>query len=243
MISKDSHIPIYYQLETEIKELIEKKDLKPGDPISSEREFSEKYNISRMTVRQAINNLVNEGILVRQRGKGTFVAKPKVEQALQGLTSFSEDMIARGMVPITKIIDFQMIPSTRKIAEKLAIDEGALVYEVQRLRLADDIPMAVETSYLPESLFRGLTKEIALSSLYQYVETNLNLQINHAVQSLESSVVRKKEAEILELKEGSPVLLIERFSYLENHKPFEYVKSIYRGDRYKFIINMKRKNE
>ena len=92
MIKKDSHIPIYYQIETEIKKLAETKDLKPGDLIPSEREFAEKYEVSRMTVRQAINNLVNEGILIRQRGKGTFIAEPKIEQPLQGLTSFSEDM-------------------------------------------------------------------------------------------------------------------------------------------------------
>ncbi|WP_141432162.1 GntR family transcriptional regulator [Bacillus sp. 03113] len=240
MISKDSHIPIYYQLETEIKELIEKKDLKPGDLIYSERELSEKYDISRMTVRQAITNLVNEGILVRQRGKGTFVAKPKVEQALQGLTSFSEDMAVRGMVPKTKIIDFQMITSTKKIAEKLAVESGTLVYEVKRLRLADDIPMAIETSYLPANFFKGLTKEIVQTSLYHFIENELHLKIAHATQTLESSVVLKKEAEILDLKEGSPVLLIERFSFLENEKPFEFVKSIYRGDRYKFTIDMKR---
>ncbi|MFT8322264.1 MAG: GntR family transcriptional regulator [Bacillus sp. (in: firmicutes)] len=241
MIIKDSHIPIYFQLEMEIKELI--KDLQPGDPISSEREFSEKYDISRMTVRQAINNLVNEGILVRKRGKGTFVAVPKVEQPLSGLTSFSEDMRSRGLTPKTKILDFQVIPSNRSVARKLMIEEGELVYEVRRLRLADDIPMALETSYLPVSLIKELSKEIVNASLYDYVEKELKLQISHATQTLESSLSQKQESALLQLKDGSPVLLMERYSYLTNGTPFEYVKSVYRGDRYKFVIEMKRANE
>ncbi|WP_445486789.1 GntR family transcriptional regulator [Niallia sp. 03133] len=241
MIIKDSHIPIYFQLEMEIKELI--KDLQPGDPISSEREFSEKYDISRMTVRQAINNLVNEGILVRKRGKGTFVAEPKVEQPLSGLTSFSEDMRSRGLTPKTKILDFQVIPSNRSVAGKLMIQEGEFVYEVRRLRLADDIPMALETSYLPLSLMKDLTKEIVNASLYDYIENDLKQQISHATQTLESSLSQKQESMLLQLKDGAPVLLIERYSYLGSGIPFEYVKSIYRGDRYKFVIDMKRANQ
>ncbi|GKU81881.1 GntR family transcriptional regulator [Niallia sp. NCCP-28] len=241
MIIKDSHIPIYFQLEMEIKELI--KGLKPGDPINSEREFAEKYDISRMTVRQAINNLVNEGVLVRKRGKGTFVAAPKVEQPLSGLTSFSEDMRSRGMTPQTKILNFQVIPADRNAADKLKIKEGSLVYEVCRLRLADNIPMALETSYLPCELIKNLTTEIVHASIYEYVENSLQLKISHATQTLESSLSQKNESPLLELKDGSPVLLIERYSYLETDTPFEYVKSIYRGDRYKFIIDMKRGQE
>ncbi|NMO76839.1 GntR family transcriptional regulator [Niallia alba] len=238
MIIKDSHIPIYYQLEMEIKEII--KELKPGDPISSEREFSEKYGISRMTVRQAINNLVAEGVLVRQRGKGTFVAAPKVEQELSGLTGFSEDMRSRGLTPKTKILDFKTIPCSRGIATKLKIEEGELVYEVSRLRIADEIPMALETSYLPTALVKELQEETLHGSIYEYVEQNLHLKISHATQTIESTLSQKNESTSLGIKDGAPVLLMERFSYLENGTPFEYVKSIYRGDRYKFVIDMKR---
>ena len=238
MIIKDSHIPIYFQLEMEIKEIV--KGLNPGDPISSEREFSEKYDISRMTVRQAINNLVNEGILVRKRGKGTFVAEQKVEQPLSGLTSFSEDMRSRGLKPLTKILSFQQINSDKSIAAKLKIAEGVPVYEVSRLRLADESPMALEISYLPANIITDLTEDTVYASLYEYIENELNLQISHATQTLESSLAQKSECSILQIEEGDPVLLIERFSYLQNGEAFEYVKSIYRGDRYKFVIDMKR---
>jgi len=238
LIIKDSHIPIYFQLEMEIKEIV--KGLNPGDPISSEREFSEKYDISRMTVRQAINNLVNEGILVRKRGKGTFVAEQKVEQTLSGLTSFSEDMRSRGLKPLTKILSFQQISSDKNIAAKLKIAEGVPVYEVSRLRLADESPMALEISYLPANIITDLTEDTVYASLYEYIENELNLQISHATQTLESSLAQKSECSILQIEEGDPVLLIERFSYLQNGEAFEYVKSIYRGDRYKFVIDMKR---
>ncbi|WP_048716545.1 GntR family transcriptional regulator [Bacillus sp. 522_BSPC] len=238
MIIKDSHIPIYYQLEMEIKEII--KELTPGDPISSEREFSEKYGISRMTVRQAINNLVAEGVLVRQRGKGTFVATPKVEQELSGLTSFSEDMRSRGLTPKTKILDFKTIPCPRRVASKLRIEEEEMVYEFSRLRIADEIPMALETSYIPTALIKELQEETLHGSIYEYVEKTLQLKISHATQTIESTLSQKNESIPLGIKEGAPALLMERYSYLENGTPFEYVKSIYRGDRYKFVIDMKR---
>ncbi|NPC94768.1 GntR family transcriptional regulator [Bacillus sp. WMMC1349] len=243
MIKKDSHIPIYYQIETEIKKLVESANLKPGDLIPSEREFAEKYGVSRMTVRQAINNLVNEGILVRQRGKGTFISRPKIEQTLEGLTSFSEDMKSRGMSPGTKMLGFQIMNCDQRMALKLQINEGASVYEVKRIRLADGIPMAYEISYLPVDLIKGLTEEIMYASLYDYIENTLLLKIIRATQTLEPSIAYKAESESLDIDEGTPVLLIERYSYLENGRPFEYVKSIYRGDRYKFIIDMKRKEQ
>lgn len=240
MINKNSPLPIYYQLEEIIKDLIEKGNLKPGDLIPSEREFSEKYEISRMTVRQAVNNLVNDGILVRKQGKGTFVAKQKIEQLLKGLTSFSEDMKSRGMEPGTRLIDFKIISASKTIADKLEIDEGGLIYEIKRVRLADRIPMAYEISYLSVDLVRGLNQEIVQGSLYKYVENVLNLKIGYATQILEASNARKIESEILDIQEGTPVLLIQRYSYLDDGKPLEIVKSVYRGDRYKFVVDMER---
>jgi GntR family transcriptional regulator len=240
MINKDSPLPIYYQLEQGIKDLIEKSKLKPGEMIPSERELAETYEISRMTVRQAINNLVNDGYLVRKRGKGTFVAANKIEQPLKGLTSFSEDMRARGMEPGTKVLDFQTIQASKYVSEQLQISEGAKVYEIKRVRLADHLPMALETSYIPCNLVFGLTREIVSGSMYEFIENHLGLKIKSGVQVLEASIARKVEAEILEIKEGAPVLLIQRISYLENSQPLELVKSVYRGDRYKFIVEMVR---
>lgn len=240
MINKHSPLPIYYQLEQGIKEMIEKGQLQPGEMIPSEREWAETYEISRMTVRQAINNLVNDGYLVRKRGKGTFVATKKIEQPLKGLTSFSEDMRARGMVPGTKLLTFQIIPSTLSFAKQLAIGEGEDIYEIRRIRLADGLPMALETAYVPCSLVPGLTEQNVSGSIYEFIEKKLGLTIRSATQTLEASVARKLEAELLQMKEGAPVLLIQRNSYLQNGQPLEIVKSVYRADRYKFMIEMER---
>jgi GntR family transcriptional regulator len=240
MINKYSPLPIYYQLEQGIKELIEKEQLKPGEMIPSERELAETYEISRMTVRQAINNLVNDGYLVRKRGRGTFVAAKKIEQPLKGLTSFSEDMRARGMEPGTKVLEFQIVQANKSLAEHLRVHEGEDIYKIQRVRLADHLPMALETSYLPCHLVSSLTREIVSGSMYEFIENKLGLKIKSGIQVLEASIARKIEAEILQIKEGAPVLLIQRNSYLENGQPLEIVKSIYRGDRYKFTIEMER---
>jgi GntR family transcriptional regulator len=240
MINKNSPLPIYYQLEQMIKEWIEKKKIQPGESIPSERELAEQFDISRMTVRQAINNLVNDGYLVRKRGKGTFVAEQKIEQVLKGLTSFSEDMRVRGMEPGTKLLKFSVIKASSSLAQQLNIPELDEVYEIQRIRLADHIPMALETCYLPCSRVPQLTKEVVKGSLYEWIEQKAGLIIHTGVQELEASVARKVEADLLEIKEGAPVLFIQRKSLLENGKPLEIVKSVYRGDRYKFIVEMNR---
>lgn len=240
MINKNSPIPIYYQLEEHIRDLIEKGELKPGDLLPAEREYAEKYQISRMTVRQAFTKLVNEGYLFRMQGKGTFVAERKIEQALHGLTSFTEDMKARGFVPGSQLIHFEIIPATGTIAKQLSIKEYAPVYEIQRIRLADDVPMALETNYISANLIKGLTEKIVNQSLYAYMEGQLQLTIDHASQIIESSVANQSEANYLKVKKGAPVMLIQRNTFLQDGTPVEYVKSVYRADRYKFMIQMKR---
>lgn len=240
MINKSSPLPIYYQLEQGIKEMIEKGQLKPGEMIPSERELAETYDISRMTVRQAINNLVNDGYLVRKRGKGTFVAAMKIEQPLKGLTSFSEDMRARGMEPGTTVLAFNIVPASTSLAQLLDVREGADLYEIRRIRLADQLPMALETLYIPCTLVPHLTREIANGSVYDFIEKELGLIIQSGVQVIEASVARKMEAELLQVKEGAPVLLMQRRSYLNDGRPLEVVKSVYRGDRYKLTIEMER---
>jgi GntR family transcriptional regulator len=240
MIDKSSPIPIYYQLESYIKELIDSGVIRPGDSIPSEREFAEKYEISRMTVRQAINSLVNEGLLYRKKGSGTFVSEKKIEQHLQGLTSFTEDMKKRGMVPSSILNHFEIIPASKFIANELKIKEYAPVYEIKRIRLADGEPMALETNYLSANLVKGLTEEEVNSSLYSYIEDKLNLRIASADQMIESTKASSEDAKLLQIKKDHPMLLIQRNTYLQDGTPLEVVKSHYRGDRYKFFIKMDR---
>ncbi|OYD06797.1 GntR family transcriptional regulator [Paludifilum halophilum] len=240
MIDKHSPMPIYYQIEEAIKERIDKGEWREGDMIPSEREFSEMYHISRMTVRQAVTNLVSDGYLIRQIGRGTFVARRKIQQKLFGLTSFTEDMKGRGMKPGTRLLDFRTVSASGPIAEQLQIPDGGEMYEIKRVRSADDLPMALEITYLSEDLVRGLTEEDVYGSLYGYVEKELGMTIGYATQELESSVAREAESRTLGIAEGAPLLLIKRFSYLEDETPLEIVYSAYRGDRYKFVVGMHR---
>ncbi|WP_404470231.1 GntR family transcriptional regulator [Sutcliffiella horikoshii] len=240
MIDKTSPIPIYYQLESYIKNQIEAGFILPGENIPSEREYAESYGISRMTVRQAINSLVNEGLLYRKKGSGTFVSEKKIEQPLQGLTSFTEDMKKRGMTPTSKLIHFEVIPANSFISSELKISEYAPVYEIKRIRLADGEPMALETNYLSANLVKGLTEEEVKASIYSYVEEKLGLRITHAEQLIESVRASEEHEKLLFIEKDHPMLYIQRNTFLHDGTPLELVKSVYRGDRYKFQIKMER---
>jgi GntR family transcriptional regulator len=240
MINKNSPVPIYHQLEEYIKQQIENGSLEEESVIPSEREYAERFQISRMTVRQAINNLVSEGYLNRQKGRGTFVTKKKVEQELQGMTSFTEDMLSRGMNPSSILLSFQILPADKKTALALRIEETDSVYKIKRIRLADGAPMALETAYIPVEIVPGLTEENSNLSLYQYIEENLALSISEATQEIEASTADYLDSETLEINIGDPILLIERISYLQEGIPFELVKSTFRADRYRFVHTMKR---
>lgn len=244
MIDKDSPIPIYYQLEVRIRQLIETNELKPGDLLPSEREFTEKYNISRMTVRQAINNLASEGLLYRQKGKGTFVAENKFEQDLSGLTSFSEDMKSRGLIPSNKLISFKTISGNTELASILKLNAADTIYEIKRIRLANDEPVALETVYTPKKLVGEMTEQDVTTSFYHYLENKLQLQIGYGTQSIEAVLATDNEINHLRIKEGNPILLMKRTSYLQEdlETPVEYVKSAYRADKYIFHLQMKRES-
>lgn len=240
IIDKKSPVPIYHQLEELVKNQIDTGQLQPDQAIPSEREFAEQYQISRMTVRQALTNLVNEGFLYRKKGTGTFVNKRKVEQVLQGLTSFSEHMLERGLTPSSQMISYETVPANKSVAEKLHIQPDEPVLRIERIRLADNVPMAIETTYMPSTLTTGLTKEQAMDSIYQYIEDDLGLTIKEAQQELEAILASSKNAKSLLIEKGSPVLRITQTSYLEDDTPFEYVKSLFRADRYRFYNKLKR---
>ncbi|MGY3716976.1 GntR family transcriptional regulator [Sutcliffiella cohnii] len=239
MINKESPVPIYFQLENLIKEMIDTRELKPGDVVPSEREYAEKYGISRMTVRQAMKNLTSEGYLERKRGKGTFVAIKKLEQSLNFLTSFSEEMRARGMVPTTKVLDFNIISADKFMATKLGIEEGSPVYEVTRLRFGDDIPIAYQIFYTSVDLVPSLTKEMAEQSIYRYIERESGLSFISAEHEIEAKVALQEEANALGVKVGHPILYISRIGYSHNEKPLEYAESYFRGDYYKVKMKIK----
>lgn len=240
-LNKNIPIPLYYQLKQWLVEQIDRGDLKPGDSIPSERELSEQFEISRMTVRQALQELVVEGRLIREKGRGTFVAEPKISQGLLKLTSFSEDMLNRGMKPGARVVDVSVKPVPPVIREKLHAGEGDPVLVVTRLRMADDKPMALETTHLPLSRFPGLEQQdFNNMSIYQYLKDRYDTVTAYASQTIEVGMPNLHEIELLKTKPDTPILLIERVTFDEHRVPIEVVKSAYRGDRYKLYAELER---
>lgn len=240
-VNKNSPVPLYYQLKDIISELIEDEELKPGDPIPPERELCEYHEVSRMTVNKAIANLVNEGLLYREQGKGTFVAKPKEGYQLSRLLSFTEDMKAKGFRVDTRIISFQKKSATRKIQKALKLSDKEEVFEIKRLRLVDDEPYAIETAYLPYRLCEGLTREnLDNNSLYDILNREYGIRMDYAEQTIEAVILDDYESSILQVPEKSIALMLSRKTFLEGDRPMEFTKAVYRGDKYKFEVVLRR---
>jgi GntR family transcriptional regulator, N-acetylglucosamine utilization regulator len=242
-IDKQSPIPIYYQIMSQLRDKIAEGEYTLDSALPPERELAETYEVSRMTIRQAIAELVNEGLLVRRKGIGTFVAPPKLEQALSSLTSFTEDMAQRGMKAGSRVLSFKKTvpdPATRKTLGLSAEDS---VFECVRLRLADEEPMALETTMLVAAFFPGLQREdLENRSLYKVLAERWGIELDYARQSLEPVLAPPHEATLLHVQPGSPLLLMHRVTYDQDGRAFEHVRSFYRGDRYKFVTELHRKS-
>lgn len=238
-LDTDSPLPKYYQLKEIIRDLIEKEELREGDPIPAERRFCEQYGVSRMTTRQAIVELVNEGILYREQGKGTFVSDKKVKQETERLTSFTEDMAWRGLTATSRILVVGVTEAGPMASRLLGIEEGEKLVRVQRVRNADGEPMALETSYLLHEVAEDLLGlDLSNHSIYDELRGS-GIRIARAEQSYEATVINESEAKHLGVEIGSPALLLERVTYDGTDRAFEYVKSTYRGDRYRITTTLR----
>ena len=240
-IYRNSPVPRYHQLKEILRERIRSGEWKPGDLIPSERELSETYEISRMTARQAITDLVNEGVFYREQGRGTFVTQNRITQQLLRLTGFTEDIRARGQRPATKLLSATMCPADELTAERLRVKAGQPVFCLQRLRLADDEPLAIEESHLNFNGCDSLVDEdLENNSLYNLLETKYGLPLMEAEQELEAGLAGDKEAETLQIPVGSPVLFTRRITYTDRNRPVEYATSVYCGAKYTFYTRLQR---
>lgn len=238
---RNSPLPRYYQLKEIMRERIRKGEWKPGDLIPSERELSEQYGISRMTARQAITDLVNEGLFYREQGKGTFVSQLKMTQQLIHLTGFTEDIQARGQRPGTKVLSARMTEADETTAERLRIAPGTSVFCLRRLRLADDAPLAVELSHITFKNCQGLVEEdLENNSLYRVLETKYGQPLVEAEQEIEAGLAGKEEAALLHVPVNSAVLFTRRTTYTERNVPLEYAKAVYCGNKYTFYTYLRR---
>lgn len=228
---------LYLQIKSWLRHAIERGDFAPGERIPSETELMKRFGVSRATVRQAVSELVLEGWLYRMQGSGTFVARPKCRQSLSRLTSFSEDMRMLGLTPSSRLLVFSEEPANKMIAEALSIPEGETVVRIERLRFAGGEPMALNTSILPRNLVPDLTPEdVETGSLYEILEHRFGFILSRAEQTIEPTLADRFSAELLQVPIGAPLLLVEGVVFLKNGLPIEWLRILYRGDRYKFHI-------
>jgi GntR family transcriptional regulator len=238
---KSGPLPRYYQLKEIIRERIRSGEWPAGSLIPSERELCERYGISRMTARQSITELVNEGLLYREQGKGTYVGRPKIAQQLLRLTGFTEDMRARDQRPGAKVLAAEMWPADEETAERLRVKVGQPVFRLRRLRLADAEPLALETSCISFiGCERLLGDDLERNSLYQLLDATYDVPPLEAEQELEADLAGDEEARLLEVAVGTPVLRTRRVTATRRNQPIEYATSVYRGDKYRFYTRMVR---
>ena len=240
-IDKTNRMPLYSQLMDLIIEQINIANYKADDQLPSERELSETYKISRSTVRQAIQELEKEEYIYRIQGKGTFISPERFKQNLLDFYSFTEEMKKIGKIPKSKVLNFQVVNCDEKIGERLGLNSGERLYKFTRLRIADNEPMMVETSYIPFELFPKITKEqLEEEALYDIFNNHYKINITSAKEIFKSVSTREKEALILEYDHIMPSMMIERTTY-SNDTIIEYTKSIARGDRFEYSIILNKK--
>lgn len=229
-------VPSYYRLENHLRESIRSGTLRPGDPIPPESQLCQQFSVSRTTVRQALSRLVYEGLISRHRGRGSFVAEPRLEHSKMFL-SFEEEMRARGATTGIKLLDMRTEPAVEKIADNLRLTVGAPVVVLERLRFVDGQVVGYEIRYLPKSIGDALTPdEIHNQPLVPAVRRILGKPRTKLVLRVTASTARKHEAKLLETKVGTPVLVREHIWHYEPEGPLQYGKSIFRGDRYQMSV-------
>jgi GntR family transcriptional regulator len=230
----NSHAPLYFRIQQDILNQIQKGTLKPGQQLPTGAQLARHYKVSRITIKRAQDELVRLGLVFRQQGRGTFVALPRIRE-ISGFCSFSEDIRAKGLVPSSKVLIFKKINPEKDICNKLDIEEGETAYLLKRLRLASEKPVAVETAYLPCNFFPDLLKEdLENNSLYTILKLKYKIIPTWADAEIEAAESTEEEASLLKIKIMQPVLIARRSTLTAGFKVIEVVKSVYRGDRFTF---------
>jgi GntR family transcriptional regulator len=240
-IEFESPIPYYVQLINLLKGQIQQKIWKPGDKIPGEPELCELYGISRSVVRQALQELEDDGLILRRKGKGTFVAYPKIGESLaHKLTGFYHDMLERGLRPTTQVLHQRVIPAPEDISNTLEISPGTPVVDIRRLRSVNNEPIQLVTSYLPYALCPQLAEvDLTDRSLYDFLE-ECGLRITRGRRFIEAVEADEEAARLLHVRRGQAMVMLNSVCYLANGTPVEYYLALHRGDRTRFEVELVR---
>lgn len=228
---------IYIRIHDEIKHQIETGVFEVGQRLPSERVMAEQFGVSRMTLRQAVTSLVEEGILTRYVGSGTFVASDRVREKMRGTTSFTEIIQNLGKTPSSKVLSYQKTKANEVECDKLQLKKGAQIIRMERIRYADELPICYEVASIPYRLIEDFAKNDIANHFYETL-ANAGKKIGRSEQIISAKIVNKEIANFLSIKQSSAILALTQVSYLANsdETPFEYVLSQYVGERFEFYL-------
>jgi GntR family transcriptional regulator len=231
-------VTVHGQIEDWLADAIASGQLKPGDRLPTEQDLAAWLGVSRMTLRHALAELAQRGLVTRTVGRtgGTFVAEPKLVQDLTVLAGFSEQLRRHGLVAGARVLAATEIPASAAAAAALEIEAGEAVYEVRRLRLADGQPILIEHSVFPARHCPGLLESRLDGSLYELLDQNYGQRPHRAKESLEPVTAGVREAEALGVAEGAPLMLVERTAYTRSGTPLEFAHDLFRGDRTRVVV-------
>jgi GntR family transcriptional regulator len=238
-INRQSKIPFYQQLYTILRGKISRDEWKPGDLIPTENELIDTYQVSRSTVRQVLDMLVGEGLIYRERGRGSFIAHLTLEQSMTRIVSFTEDMRQRGFEPGTRILSASRLKANPDISAKLQVSPGELLTRVERLRLADGEPMSVEESFLVDRCCPNLLEQdYSKEPLRALLERHYGIYLVNAKQIIRAILAPQELAGLLDIRPHAPLLYIERVTYSQAAIPVEFLRIYYRADRYSLFVEL-----
>jgi len=234
-VDRAASVPLYHQLREALLASMREGRWQEGDMIPTEREICEAYKVSRITVRRAIAELVREGYLITRQGKGTFVARPKIRRHVTPLMSFSEEMAAEGLRPGSQLLSLHHERAVGDVAVALDIQDDDWIWIVERLRLADDEPVGISTAYLrlPPDVFLTPAELKQHVSLWSILRAK-GITLARSETTIQAVAATEREAGLLQVKPGVPLLLVEGTVYSDQDVPVEYHKMVNRGDRYKY---------
>ena len=240
LVPQDS--PLYSRVETVLASEIAAGDLRVGDQLPTEDRLVARFGVSRITIRRAMQNLVSRGLVEIRRGKGTFVAAPKITQELTELSGFVEDMHALGHKPTARVIGKEIVTADATVASQLALTKGERVVRIRRLRLADGIPLSFDETYLPLEIGKKIiTDNLRVEPIFSLLERKYDVPLIEADYKLDAVAAETEIAAALRVKPRSPIFRIERTSYSTGGRPVDYERLHYRGDLVQFVTRLVRK--
>jgi GntR family transcriptional regulator len=232
-LERESKLPLYQQLYEILHRRIMGGEWRPGDMIPAEPELMATYGVSRITLRQVLELLVRDGLIVRQQGRGSFVARPRLEKGMVRIFSFTEDMRQRGLKPTSVVLAAQLVPASAELAASLEIEPGAELVRLERLRMAEDEPLAIEESHLVHRFCPGLLRfDFAIESLREVMAREYGIRWSRARQTIQAILAPERASALLGVEPCAALLYLERVSSSQDDTSVEFLRVQYRGDRY-----------